>query len=406
MKKFLIAFFIVCLFGISYAQVLKIVGSAVQLSSVPPPPACNAFNISGPVSSLDVGRFNSSTCCPLLSEPGFRVVSEVGTFGLAFKQQDTVGGGRTLHVKVGLVSPLSLVVDQSLVSWPPNAEEDTYVFGGTANGYVVHTRPSAFFSPLSRRTIALSAENGSVLSTINFTVSSSYQLYQPQNLNGQTFDGGYFYSAGSTGPNSIFVAWNHGFSFISSNIPSAVPGVGNGYDGVSKIYTTIGSYLGARWTKFNGTDIVKDFESSLGGIYSGSNIIGSISFGNGKVYISASPSNSGSIKISRHDSNLNLEQFADISVGDGALYTGAKSIYDRLNNKFYVISNSTLGRRIFRVNPTNLSVEQTFTVSGSGLSFVFTDSAIQISHNGRRLWTLESSSFTDQYTVREYSLCS
>src|SRR5579884_1585236 len=129
--------------ALSYAQILKVTGANVDATLPPPPPPCSTFNISGPLSSLDVG--NSSNSVPVLSELTFNIVSSSGTFGFAFKQQDVVGGGRTLHIKVGTLSPLNLIVDQSVVSWPPTAQEDGgFGFGSSANGYVLNFRPDAF----------------------------------------------------------------------------------------------------------------------------------------------------------------------------------------------------------------------------------------------------------------------
>lgn len=407
--KFKILFLVLLTYIFSFSvhgQVSNIIGSNLDASPPPPPPPCSIFNISGPISSVNIGKLSTGTV-PRLSELGFRVISSSNTFAVSYKQQDVIGGGRTLHLKVGVAFPLSIIIDNSLVSWPPNAEEDTYVMSGSANGYIINTRPSAFFQPLNRRSILVSADTGVVFGTINYSVSTSMQVFQ-STVFGHLFDGGVFYVGASIGSSSGFIAFKHGFSssLVVNPVDLSTQNVGDTYDGVSKIYTVSGSVNIARWSKWNGSTIVHE-ETVTSGIFNPPNNIRSISFGNGKLFVSGTPISTISILIARFGTiPLNLEQSAFISAGDGATYNGAASIYDRFNNKFYVVSNSSVGRRIFRVNPTNLSVEQTFTISGGGLAFFISDSALQIKDDGRILWTFESDSNNDQYVIRAYSLCS
>jgi hypothetical protein len=388
--------------ALSYAQILKVTGANVDATLPPPPPPCSTFNISGPLSSLDVG--NSSNSVPVLSELTFNIVSSSGTFGFAFKQQDVVGGGRTLHIKVGTLSPLNLIVDQSVVSWPPTAQEDGgFGFGSSANGYVLNFRPDAFFQPLQRRTVLYSADNGSLLGTQNFTDSVDYAVGNSSSI-GLSFDGGRFYST-SVGGSGI-VAWNHGVSTLTSGL-SFSPIIGFGYDGTSKIYTSAGTNsVMARFAKFNGTSTVLEATFDPG-LWFSPDFTGGLVFGNGKLYISDFPSGALSIIVARLNGNpFSTEQSIFLNTGDSATYTGSRLVFDSTNNKLYLISNSNVGRRIFRLNPTNLSVEQAVTISGAGLAFFLSDESLHIRSNGRRMYTLEIDSNTQRYFLREYSLCS
>ena len=417
LKKIILLASVVLSIGIgvvSYSQILKITGVNVDGTLPPPPPPCSTFNISGPLSSLDVGNFAGGTF-PQVSQLALNIVSSSGTFGFAFKQQDVLGGGRTLHIKVGTLSPLSLIIDQTVQSWPPTAQEDSgYGFGASANGYVLNFRPDAFFQPLQRRTVLYSADNGTSLSVLNFTETVGYFLDSSSNQIGLTFDGGRFYNAynvgGSVGPNGI-AAWNHGISNITNTPSFNVARTGFGYDGVSKVYANIdpggvSPPLLARFAKFNGSNTVVEATFDPG--FSSSDTIGGLVFGNGKLFISNFPSGVSSIKVARVNGNpFSVEQSINLSIGDGDTYSGSRLAFDSTNNKLYLISMAASnGRRIFRLNPTNLNVEQVATIGGAGLSFRFEDGSLHVSSNGRRMYTLEVDGNIQHYFIREYGLCS
>jgi hypothetical protein len=409
MKKLigmLVVLFICVVSMSSQAQISEIFGVNTDSTPTPPPPPCSTFNISGPLSSLDVGATSE------ISELGFRVVPSLGTFGVSFKK--VIGGGTQLelHLKVGTLSPLSLIVDNLVITWTLG-EVDFYVIGASANGYVLHFLPLAFSQPFNRRTVAYSAENGSLLGIQNFTSSVAYQVFSSESF-GQTFDGGRYYTQGRVSATErLMVAWNHGVA-STSPIPSSINALfGFGYDGVSKIFTFMNvndqnnpQRVVHRWAKFNGVSTDFETQNDITGTVGQ---IGGFVFGNNKIYISENPQPSVSLGVHRLSTNLAVEQSAFLQVGDGALYTGSRAAYDQINNKLYVISNvsgGVVGRRIFRVNPTNLSIEQAFTVVGGGLGFQFSDANFWVSDNGRKAWTLESDSGVSRFIIREWSLCS
>jgi hypothetical protein len=393
----------------SQAQVSKILGMNADTTLPPPPPPCSTFNISGPVSSVDVGDIFA------MSQISLRVVSSLGTFGFVFKTPTTPP--KTLHLKVGTLSPLSLIVDNSVVTWSSGGEEDSYAFGASANGYVLQFRPLASSQPLNRRTVAYSAENGSLLGTQNFTVGTNFTIDDSFNT-GQTFDGGRYYSQGGpfSGGLLLMVAWNHGVLNLT-NMPSSINAIfGFGYDGVSKIFAYMNQSgsnpqrVVTKWAKFNGTSTDFETQNDI------SNIVGQIGglvFGNNKVYVSESPNLAAVIRVVKLSTNLAVEQIVNLFIPDGNAHNGSNIGYDSIYNKLYVISNvlggsppALVGRRIFRLNPTDLSVEQVFTVSGTNNPFKFGTSSFWVSDNGRRAWTFEQDTSIQHYFVREWSLCS